>query len=154
MDRIELAREGFWQRVSLGTPDQCWEWMRSTGSHGYGQWWPHRPTSAVQAGVFDTNWLAHRLAWFLERGPIPPGWTIDHICRNRKCCNPHHLRLLTNRDNARNNGQSLKTACPSGHPYDERNTYVVPASGHRKCRTCTRIRQTRNQTPQKDQATA
>lgn len=25
---------------------------------------------------------------------IPKGYEIDHMCRNRACCNPEHLRLL------------------------------------------------------------
>lgn len=26
---------------------------------------------------------------------IPDGYEIDHICRERNCCNPEHLQLLT-----------------------------------------------------------
>lgn len=29
-----------------------------------------------------------------------------------------------------------KTRCPQGHPYDEENTYVVPATGVRQCKAC------------------
>jgi hypothetical protein len=29
-----------------------------------------------------------------------------------------------------------RTHCPSGHPYDEANTYTTPATGERACRTC------------------
>lgn len=31
-----------------------------------------------------------------------------------------------------------KECCPSGHPYDEENTYYNPA-GHRACRKCRRL---------------
>lgn len=27
---------------------------------------------------------------------IPDGFEVDHICRERNCCNPEHLQLLTN----------------------------------------------------------
>lgn len=31
------------------------------------------------------------------------------------------------------------THCQRGHPYDEENTYVNPATGHRACRACKRL---------------
>jgi hypothetical protein len=40
------------------------------------------------------HWL-HRLSWELTNGPIPEGYQIDHICRNRRCINPNHLQLLS-----------------------------------------------------------
>lgn len=75
---------------------------------------------------------------------VPDGFTIDHECRNRKCVNPTHLRLLTNVDNARLNGNAMKTHCPSGHAYDEANTRRTK-HGHRKCLTCEHTSNTRHQ---------
>lgn len=134
---IEWVAEAFWTRVNVGEPDECWPWLLSIGNHGYGQWWPMRFDGTM--GIWDRNWLAHRLAWFLTRGPIPPGRTIDHKCRVRRCCNPRHLRLMTNVDNARDNGFATRTHCPQGHEYDDLNTYRDP-KGHRRCRTCARDR--------------
>jgi imidazolonepropionase-like amidohydrolase len=34
---------------------------------------------------------AHRVIYERERGPIPGGLTLDHLCRNRRCVNPEHL---------------------------------------------------------------
>jgi hypothetical protein len=42
----------------------------------------------------------HRIA-FLRRNSIPPGRELDHICANRACCNPRHLRVLTVSDHKR-----------------------------------------------------
>jgi hypothetical protein len=116
--------DDWWEHVDVHAPDECWPWMQSCGSHGYGQTWDGR-----------TVRLAHRVAWTLVHGPIPEDMTVDHICRNRPCCNPWHLRLLSNVDNARDNGAARRTHCPQGHPYDEANTYVN-ARGHRQCRAC------------------
>lgn len=42
---------------------------------------------------------AHRVAYELEREPIPPGLEPDHLCKNRACVRPDHLELVTHREN-------------------------------------------------------
>ena len=128
--------DSVWDRVKVGDPGECWPWMLSSGSHGYGQacWGIGQGRSA--------GTTAHRVAWIAANGPIPEGLTVDHLCRNRLCCNPSHLRLLTLQENARDNGMARRTHCPSGHEYDTANTYVDP-KGSRKCRTCARERDRR-----------
>lgn len=73
--------------------------LYSTGSHGYAQIGWHDETGR------RTMTLVHRIAYMALVGPIPDGMTIDHICRTRKCLNPEHLRLLSNQENASDNGQ-------------------------------------------------
>jgi len=119
----------FWAAVRVGDKG-CWDWTGSHNPKGYGSFnvnKGHRP--------------AHRLAYEIMRGPIPEGLTLDHLCRNRGCVNPAHLEPVTNRENVlRGIGPTAKAArathCPSGHPYDEANTYVSPSTGWRRCRTC------------------
>lgn len=125
MDLVFLRRS-FWTKVDMADPEGCWLWQQSTGSHGYGQTWD---------GI--TVRLAHRAAWELTNGRIPDDLTVDHVCRERRCCNPAHLRLLSNTENARLNGAAIKTHCKRGHEFDEANTYVNKL-GHRTCRTCRR----------------
>lgn len=38
--------------------------------------------------------MFHRLVWEKTHGHIPEGYEIDHICRNRACCNIQHLQML------------------------------------------------------------
>lgn len=99
--------------------------------------------------------FAHRAAWELVNGPIPDGMTIDHECHNdsgctltdhrcphRRCVNVEHLAVKAQGENvsASPNSNAAKTHCPQGHQYTEENTYVVPSSGARRCRTCNRER--------------
>ena len=39
--------------------------------------------------------MYHRYVWEQKYGKIPEGYEVDHICRNRACCNTDHLQLLT-----------------------------------------------------------
>lgn len=39
--------------------------------------------------------MNHRLKWEEKHGEIPDGFEVDHLCRNRACCNTEHLQLLT-----------------------------------------------------------
>lgn len=38
--------------------------------------------------------MYHRTVYRNTHGDIPEGFEVDHICRNRACCNVHHLQLL------------------------------------------------------------
>jgi hypothetical protein len=129
LDLDYLKRRRWWSNVAVGASGECWPWLRSTGSHGYGQSYD---------GI--TVRLAHRIAWALtNEAQIPDDMTIDHLCHNRICCNPTHLRVLTNVDNATDNLQGSKMSCPRGHNYDTTNTYIN-RKGHRICRACAKLR--------------
>jgi hypothetical protein len=43
--------------------------------------------------------LAHRVAWELTYGPIPPGLLVLHRCDNPPCCEPSHLFTGTHAEN-------------------------------------------------------
>ena len=45
--------------------------------------------------VNGKNHMAHRWAWEKVNGPIPEGLTIDHLCFNRACIEPAHMRIVT-----------------------------------------------------------
>lgn len=119
-------------RVVAG-PGDCHTSTYSTGSHGYAQIGWHDEGKRIVT-------LCHRVEWIACWGEIPEGMTVDHICRNRRCVNPWHLRLLTNVDNATNNGNRHKTHCIRGHEFTVENTWVN-YRGWRRCRACARLRQ-------------
>ncbi len=72
----------------------------------------------------------------------------DHLCRVRHCVNPHHLEVVTKRENTLRGvsgaaQNAAKTHCVRGHAFTDENTYVYIRDGwqHRGCRACKRTRQ-------------
>lgn len=120
-------------RVTV-TPSGCWEFDGCRLDRGYGRTSWH-----------GRLWLTHRLVYTLMVGEIPAGLEIDHLCKNKPCCNPAHLEPVTRSENLRRGTQwhhtaareLAKTHCREGHPYDLLNTYWTPR-GHRQCRICKR----------------
>jgi hypothetical protein len=83
---------------------------------------------------------SHRIAYQLLVGPIPDGLVLDHLCRNRACCNPRHIEPVSQRENLMRGetvcaSHAIKTHCINGHAFDEANTYI-DREGKRKCREC------------------
>lgn len=107
--------------------DGCFVSTYST-SNGYAQigWW---------SGGHSRMVTAHRAAWVHANGrQIPDGMTIDHMCKNRRCVNPAHLRMLSNFENARRTGGRdwPLGQCANGH--DNKHLHL---SGERLvCGTC------------------
>lgn len=121
-----------WSRVAAG-PNDCIIWTGGKSNHGYGT-----------VVVNGRKTYAHRLAYELSIGRIPDGLHLDHLCRNRACCNPWHLEPVTPTENTRRGEIAQRTHCPVGHPYDEVNTRMR-AGGNgrdgkplvkRDCRAC------------------
>jgi len=84
---VDEMEDRFWPKVSKGPI--CWEWTASVDGSGYGQF---------RSG--GRGQRAHRVAFEDAHGPIPEGMLIDHICANRRCVNPAHLRLANTGQNS------------------------------------------------------
>lgn len=81
----------FWRQVDMsGGADACWNWTGCTNADGYG-WF----------NGFGGPQLTHRLMYSLGARAPERGQVVMHSCDNPPCCNPAHLRIGTDADNAR-----------------------------------------------------
>jgi hypothetical protein len=109
------------RRIIVGEPDDCWRFQGATNEGGYGHF-----------SVNGREVRAHRIVYQDFIGPIPDGKEIDHRCRNRACCNPKHLRLVTNKQNGENRGSAQRNSRSGvrGVWWDERRQRWVAQVQH------------------------
>lgn len=102
-------------RSDLG---RCWLWTGQLNAKGYARL---------------SGYSVHRTMYEIVVGKIPPGLTIDHLCRVKNCVRPRHMEVVTREENSHRN-LGFKPQCSQGHDYTEENTYWY--RGNRSCRTC------------------
>lgn len=129
--------ELFWSKVEVGWTDECWDWNSSLGSTGYGAFTTGR--------VRGYTSYAHRMAYIPTKGDPGSDMTIDHLCHNKKCCNPAHLEAVPQAENARRavkDGLRVyvkRTHCKRGHEFTDDNVYRG-TNGAPICKKCQKIR--------------
>ena len=117
----------------LRVTESCILWTGCKDPQGYGY-----------VGLNGKTVKAQRLFYEMHRGPIPPRMVTDHLCRIPSCVNPEHLEVVTNKVNLLRGFSfsaiaARRTTCSQGHEYTLTSTYRTKL-GHRKCRTCDRLR--------------
>lgn len=124
-------------------PSGCVEWFGPRSIGGYGT-----------INLDNSPRYVHRLTYQMWRGMVPSGMQLDHLCRNRACCNPEHLEPVTASENIRRGllpavmkevgKRNRKVCCRRGHVYTEDSVYHLldgrRGVRYRQCKECTRIR--------------
>jgi len=109
--------------------NSCWEWKASKNKCGYGCF-----------TIKNKAYLSHRFIFEYYHGQICPDLTIHHICNNRSCVNPKHLKQVPIKENIFYSPftiasiNSKKTHCPQGHEYTPENIYIQ--KGGKYCKIC------------------
>jgi hypothetical protein len=89
------TEQRFWSKVDTSAgPDACWPWTGTLHrATGYGLFLPTGQRKYARA---------HRFMYELTHPNELGGKQVDHICINRICVNPAHLRLATKKQNMEN----------------------------------------------------
>lgn len=106
MRHYDTPLQRFEARVSRGPlPSSCWDWTGQVLPNGYAQFWPDGRKRGKE--------YAHIWAYEHFVGQIPKGFVLDHTCHtnsdcpggptcpHRRCSNPEHLEVVTQRTNNR-----------------------------------------------------
>lgn len=133
LDGLQSFYPRFWSKVSVKKKNECWDWQSSISPNGYGKFsidnYPHS---------------AHVLSYKYFNSDFDSNLCIDHICMNRKCVNPNHLRQVTRAiNNTENAGGTAainkqKTHCSRGHEFSKENTQIKKGKSgtYRRCKVC------------------
>lgn len=105
----------------------CWIWQGALWRNGYG-----KPSMMIHG-----TRLAHRMMYLEHVGPIPDGLDLDHLCRNRACCNPAHLEPVSRSVNL-TRGLDARETCKTGRHDITKPGALKP--GTQQCIECWRIR--------------
>ena len=120
----------FWNKCTLDPASGCWLWTGGMNGTGYGR-----------VKLNKRMQYPHRVAYEAMVGAVPAGLQLDHLCRNRSCCNPAHLEAVTASENMKRARSVVKpvSRCIAGHEFVPENTYLTPDG--RRCKACHRRRE-------------
>ena len=106
----------------------CWLWTGTRSRLGYGQF-----GTRYAKGLHTP--IAHRVSYLLNVGPITEGTELHHVCQNRCCVNPQHLRPVSHAENMALSKPALSPYCFRGHLLRHR-----PNGKGRVCDECRKLR--------------
>lgn len=125
IDGVTQWMDRFWKKVQK--TDDHWLWTAALDRYGYG----------VFAVRHNKATGAHRLAYELAHGPVPPGHRVDHHFRCPKnCVNPDHLRAVTPKQDVENHAGPRRDSASGVRGVNwskqARKWHVQVQSGHKR----------------------
>jgi HNH endonuclease/AP2 domain len=108
------TEQRFWSKVNKDGPTMplmdtpCWVWTEADHGNGYGRFYYGGKKFAY----------AHRVAYELANGfgigELSLRFVVDHKCHNKVCCNPFHLRDISQKQNVENHQGAQRNNISTG----------------------------------------
>lgn len=86
--------------------DGCWGWSGTHNQYGY---------PVFRGGHAARNRAAHRIIFEYYYGPLDASLQVDHMCGNRGCVRPDHLRAVTPKQNTEHFVAEVRSTNTSGY---------------------------------------
>ncbi len=104
-------------------------------------------------GFVGRHKRAHRESYELLSGPIPDGFELDHLCKNRNCIRVEHLEVVTHAENLSRRAPHgsyvprkptwrrrvklvVGDTCRNGHMIESENNLLFEKNDVVRCKTC------------------
>lgn len=97
-ERVEVQDLGF---TLGGQPSPCHIWTGPDSGDGKGGGYGRMSLNSQTVAV-------HLVVYTHYYGYIPGKKQIDHLCNNRRCCNPVHLEMVSHLKNQRRRAKRAK----------------------------------------------
>ena len=133
--------ERFLSRVII-SDSGCWEWTAGKSGTGYPMFTWNNKTRGAYKFIYE-----------YINGKIKKDQEMDHLCKNKLCCNPKHLEAVSRSENClrgtvgyhNNHHYGNKTHCKRGHEFTPENTRIKKCNTSRnglsrQCSQCIKIR--------------
>lgn len=111
------------ENEALGTP--CWLWTGPTSGDGYKGGKKGRGHSYGRMSLDGQTVAVHIVMWVCHHGFLPGKRQLDHLCTDRRCCNPAHLENVTHKQNQKRRAKRARLtdadidAAVTAHDFDE-----------------------------------
>lgn len=84
----ETLAQFLFARIEFAEKNDCWIWKAGFKPGGYGT-----------VNFLGKGYQAHRAVYECLVGKIADGLVLDHLCANKACVNPYHLKPSSQSEN-------------------------------------------------------
>jgi DNA-binding XRE family transcriptional regulator len=109
-DINETTKRRFELKCGKPNANGCIPWLAGKTHGGYGY---------LRTNGRGTTTTAHRIAWVLKRGDIPPEILVLHRCDNPSCVNVDHLFLGSEKQNTADMVSKRRHGWRNGTPWQK-----------------------------------
>ena len=130
-------KKRFFSKILIDPISKCWNWTHCRDKFGYGFFRYKGNTYRVHRFIMATF---NKIPTAKYAKDIP---VFDHLCNNKSCCNPKHLKLTSQSENILRGScpsaiNSQKTHCINGHLLPQAKEPYKNGKFGRRCVICRR----------------